>query len=62
MEGLGVVSATHINQVEALIIRGISDLIDKKEEADANSSQPLAARYASAFAFEVLAKLTPGAL
>jgi len=58
MEGHGFLAALHTNQhVDALIVRGISDLIEGKQEADAANSQELAARHASAFAFEILARL-----
>lgn len=58
MEGHGILKAAHANApVEALIIRGISDLIDNKTEVDAQGWQGIAARTASAFAFEMLAKL-----
>lgn len=61
MEGYGFLQAVYGNQhVEALIVRGISDLIDKKSEADASGTQEIAARHASAFAFEVLAKMIQG--
>ena len=61
MEGYGFLQATYANsQVEALVIRGISDLIDGKREADAANFQELAAQHASAFAFEVLAKFDEG--
>ena len=57
MEGSGFLSATHANHpVEALIVRGISDLIQGKGQSDAAGWQEIAARNASAFAFEVLAK------
>jgi hypothetical protein len=58
MEGYGFFSAARANQqVDALIVRGISDLIDNKSKADAANSQEIAARHASAFAFEMLANL-----
>lgn len=58
MESHGILQATHANdQVEALIIRGISDLIDNKKKVDKQGWQGIAARTASAFAFEMLAKL-----
>jgi nucleoside phosphorylase len=57
MEGRGLLQAAHANQqVSALIVRGISDLIEGKSEADAAGSQEIAAHHASAFAFEILAK------
>jgi nucleoside phosphorylase len=63
MEGIGFLTATRANEpVRALVVRGISDLLDGKQHADAGGSQKLAARHASAFAFEVLAKLTDDAV
>jgi nucleoside phosphorylase len=59
MEGFGFLHSAHINQqVDALVIRGISDLINGKSRADATGSQEIAAAHASAFAFEVLANLS----
>lgn len=57
MEGRGLLQAAHANQqVSALIVRGISDLINGKCEADTAGFQEIAARHASSFAFEILAK------
>ncbi len=58
MEGSGFLRAAWANQdVRALVVRGISDLLEGKDAADAGGSQETAAMHASAFAFEVLAKL-----
>ena len=58
MEGYGFLGAAReVQGVSALVIRGISDLINGKEVADQQGSQTLAAHHASAFAFELLAKL-----
>jgi nucleoside phosphorylase len=58
MEGFGFLLAMHRKpEIDALVIRGISDLIfDKTTEQD-EKWQPIAAQNASAFAFEILAKL-----
>lgn len=58
MEGYGFLRAVHAHpHIDALIIRGISDLIEGKSGADAQKFQEVAARHASAFAFEILVKL-----
>ncbi|MBE9228821.1 SIR2 family protein [Phormidium sp. LEGE 05292] len=60
MEGFGFLNATHAHQqVSALVIRGISDLIFNKTEVDKKGYQEIAACHASAFAFQVLAKFIP---
>lgn len=59
MESHGVLQAVRANEsVSALIVRGISDLIDNKAESDAQKFQEVAARHASAFAFEMLSQYT----
>ncbi len=59
MEGIGFLQTVRANQqVSALVIRGISDLIDGKSEVDARGYQEIAARHASAFAFQLLVKFS----
>lgn len=64
MEGYGVLSAAFAYpQVQAMVIRGISDLIDGKNDDSVEPEsvrQERASAHASAFAFEVLAKLKIG--
>jgi nucleoside phosphorylase len=63
MEGFGFLSAAFAHpDIQAIVIRGISDLIDGKNANDPNEGaeekrQERASRHASAFAFEILAKL-----
>lgn len=60
MEGRGFLTAVHANtSVQALVVRGIANLLDNKQETDAAKWQMIAAQHASAFAFEVLAKFNP---
>nr|WP_166640608.1 5'-methylthioadenosine/S-adenosylhomocysteine nucleosidase [Amycolatopsis sp. SID8362] len=62
MEGHGFLHGAYLNhQVEALVVRGISDLLSGKTEAADEYWQPIAARHAAAFAFELLARHTPAA-
>ncbi len=60
MEGIGFLAAAYSQDVEALVVRGISDLLVGKSEADAAGSQPRAAAHAAAFAFELLARFKRG--
>ncbi len=60
MEGYGFLRAlkSHVN-VQGLLVRGVSDLIDDKDEQADLRWQPLAAGNASAFAFRVLSRFAP---
>jgi len=61
MEGYGFLQAAHSNQrTRSVIVRGISDLLSNKQRTEEGGSQFIAATHASAFAFEILAKYSPG--
>jgi nucleoside phosphorylase len=58
MEGRGFLDGVYINHpVEGCVVRGISDLLDNKEETDKNNCQAIAADAATAAFFELLATL-----
>jgi nucleoside phosphorylase len=60
MEGVGFLEAVLRNpEVNSLVVRGISDLLDGKEQADATGSQLRGAAHAAAFAMELLAVYRP---
>ncbi len=57
MEGSGFYAACQANEgLQFLIVRGISDLLSNKSQSDKKGYQIIAAKNASAFAFEVLSK------
>jgi len=58
MEGSGFLIATRPYNVHAIEIRGISDLIEHKDDADASGSQPTAAANAAAFTFSMIDSLS----
>jgi nucleoside phosphorylase len=61
MEGRGFAEAAHANhRIESLVIRGISDLLDKKSLTDLQGGQELASRNAAAFFFSFLDGLSQG--
>ncbi|MFI0776640.1 hypothetical protein [Streptomyces sp. NPDC021212] len=58
MEGFGFLAGAYVNQqLDALVIRGISDLLGDKGEAHDEHWQPVASRHAAAFAFELIGRL-----
>lgn len=56
MEGLGAIQAAHQARVDAIVIRGVSDLINDKAKSDRLGWQARAAAHAAAFAMQMLAK------
>lgn len=60
MEGYGFLAPIHAHNAKGIVIRGISDLLNNKEAADASGSQPMAARNASAFLAEMLVEIAKG--
>jgi nucleoside phosphorylase len=58
MEGAGFLEAAHANpDVQALVIRGISDLLDDKDGSDRDGWQRRAADHAARFAVQILKKI-----
>jgi len=57
MEGYGFLHGGYANTANCMVIRGISDLVAEKTEADASGSQPRAARAAATVAFEIISIL-----
>ncbi len=57
MEAIGFQALLRHEKVKSLNIRGISDLLGDKVQADQQNHQPLAAARAAAFAFELLQHL-----
>lgn len=57
MEGEGFLRAAYTNKVDAIVVRGISDLLDGKEHADSSGWQVIASEHAAAFAFEMLSDM-----
>lgn len=58
MEGIGFLKACYVHEnIQYILIRGISDLVDNKSETDGEGGQELASFTASAFAFEILNRI-----
>jgi adenosylhomocysteine nucleosidase len=57
MEGNGFLVAARAHHANAIVVRGISDLIENKEQSDASGYQPIAADNAAAFAFAMIGEL-----
>lgn len=60
MEGFGFLDGAHLNPgLSAIVIRGISDLLDGKDEDNDERWQPIAARHAAAFMFAMFRDIRP---
>jgi len=60
MEGFGFMRAMLANnQVQAMVVRGISDMVEGKNPDEDLNWQPIAADHAAAFTFQMLSKLQP---
>src|SRR5271156_5736987 len=57
MEGYGFLHAGYANTTNCMVIRGISDVVEGKADADSSGSQPRSAAAAAGFAFELIALL-----
>lgn len=57
MEGEGFMRAAYTNRVDAIVVRGISDLLEGKDLSDSHGWQGIASEHAAAFAFELMADL-----
>jgi nucleoside phosphorylase len=58
MEGRGLLLTAHMNDsMPAVVVRGISDLIDDKDDENDERWQPIAARHAAAYAAELFCLL-----
>jgi nucleoside phosphorylase len=55
MEGYGTLAAARLPQIDAIVIRSVSDNVIDKTKCDGEGWQPIAAHMASVFAFELLA-------
>jgi nucleoside phosphorylase len=59
LEGHGFLLGVRMNhQVQGIVVRGVSDRIGDKTSKNDEYWQPIAARHAAAFAFQILAKLS----
>jgi nucleoside phosphorylase len=56
-EGYGFLGASNVDRnLQSLVIRGISDLLDEESAVETSRSQEKAAQHAAAFAFQIISK------